>query len=214
MVKMMIFGRRRLGQTLGEHRSHMKDRHGAMVLDYIGREPEQAPRRYVQNHAFDGLYFGGDLPKAFAYGLDFVTEVSFPDLAAAKSSLETPFYLEKLEPDEPQMVDETSVVKVPVNEDMIVPPQAQAGLMKLFLIWFSGRPGAAILPQAAGSTLLGLCHNSAMFPGPLQAIDEAWFGDEASALAAAAACREIIDQTAAAGRYCIALAREFVLHAG
>lgn len=66
-IKLMICGRRRPGQTLAEHSAQMKDRHAKLALDYVAQQPSQAPRPYIQNHAFDGVHFGGEeLPKAFA----------------------------------------------------------------------------------------------------------------------------------------------------
>ncbi|OLP44995.1 EthD domain-containing protein [Rhizobium oryziradicis] len=214
-IKTLICGRRRLGQTLREHRTHMKDHHGKLVRDYIAREPSQAPRRYVQNHAFDGIYFGGDaLPKAFSYGLDFVTEVWFPDMAAAKSSRETPFYLEHLQPDEPRMVDETSVVGLPVTENIILPPDMRAKAVKVFLFWFNKAPDAQRLADI-GHGIIGHCRNLPLSAGPVEAIDEFWLPDEATGLAFAQACREAAQAGLASDtRYCLAVAHEHVLHAG
>ncbi|MCO6179583.1 EthD domain-containing protein [Ciceribacter sp. RN22] len=218
-IKTMICGRRRLGQTLGENRAHMKDHHGRLVLDYIAREPSQAPRRYVQNHVFDGIYFGGDgQPRALSLGLDFVTEVWFPDMAAAKSSRETPFYLEQLQPDEPKMVDETSVLGLPVTEELILPPGLRDGAVKVFLFWFNNAPDVKTVPDAANGAdfgLFGQCRNLPLFPGPVEAVDEFWLPDEAAGLAFAQACRDAAPAFAPSDtRYCLAIAREHVLHAG
>jgi EthD domain len=219
-VKMMICGRRRLGQTLGEHRAYMKDRHGKMVLDYIKLDPEQAPRRYAQNHVFDGIYFGGDgHPKALSLGLDFVTEVWFPDMAAAKSSRETPFYLNELQPDEPQMVDEASVIGTPVVEEVIVAPVHANGAVKVFLFWFRDMPDARAVTGAVvseGFDLPGHCRNRPLFPGPIQSIDEYWLPDEASALAFAQAGRDAAHRLVPDGApaFALAVAREHILHAG
>lgn len=215
MIKTLICGRRRLGQTLHDHRTHMKDHHGRLVLDYIAREPSQAPRRYVQNHAFDGIYFGGDeCPKGLAYGLDFVTEVWFPDMAAAKSSRETPFYLEHLQPDEARMVDETSVLGLPVTENVILPPEIRTKAVKVFLFWFNKAPDAKMLADI-GHGSIGHCRNLPLYPGPVEAIDEFWLPDEATALAFATACRNAAQAGLASDtRYCLVVANEHVLHAG
>ena len=219
-VKLIICGRRRPGQTLAEHRAHMKDRHGKLVLDYVAQQPSQAPRRYIQNHAFDGVYFDGEeLPKAFATGLDFVTEVYFPDLAAVKSSRETPFYLEKLQPDEPEMVDGATVVGIPAAEQLVMPPEPRDGAVKVFVAWFSKMPGAGVFPVAtdpAALGLLGYCRNTPLFPGPLVAIDEYWLADDAAGVAFAHHCRDAIlgPVRSDAPSFCITIAREYVLHAG
>lgn len=219
-IKLLICGRRRLGRTVAETRSHLRDVHGAMVLDYIAKEPSNAPRRYVQNHVFDGIYFGGEgQPNALMLGLDFVTQVWFPDLGALKASRETPFYIEKLQPDEPNMVDEATLVGVPVSEEVFSRPEPREGAAKVFLFWLKGVPDAAVLAEAqkaVGGVMLGHARNTPLFPGPVQAIDEVWLTDDASALAFAQAARDTIRRTDASGQaaFCLAVAREFVLHAG
>jgi hypothetical protein len=42
-VLLMILGRRRPGQTLADHRQHMRAVHGRLVLEYIAEAPELAP---------------------------------------------------------------------------------------------------------------------------------------------------------------------------
>ena len=56
MVKMMIVGRRRGGMTVAQHHRYMKHEHGQSVVNFIAEKPEMAPRRYVQNHVFDGSF--------------------------------------------------------------------------------------------------------------------------------------------------------------
>jgi hypothetical protein len=91
-IKLMMFGRRSPGQTLAEHRRHMKDIHGRIVLDYIAADPQNAPRKYAQNHGLDGVFAADDAaPTTLRLGLDFVTQLWFDDLGSVKASRETPF---------------------------------------------------------------------------------------------------------------------------
>ncbi len=219
-IKTMIFGRRRLGQTLAEHRSHMRDIHGRLVLDYILGHPQQAPRRYVQNHAFDGIYPGSDArPGAFALGLDFVTEVWFPDLATAKASRETPFYLENLRPDEPQMVDDSTVFALPATEDVIrAPSEIDAGRIKVFVVWHGAAPSAqsADAVEAVFASGLGHCRNTPVFPSPVHAIDALFFADAAQALTFSQCVRDALSSSRSSGSadVTITIAHEHVVYAG
>jgi hypothetical protein len=197
----------------------MKDHHGGLVLDYIAREPLRAPRRYVQNHVFDGIYFGGEgQPTALSLGLDFVTELWFPDLAAAKASRETPFYLEKLMPDEPKMVDHTSVLAFPVTEEWVLPPNLQDGTVKVFLFWLESarKPMDPDEPtHGADFGPFGHCRNLPLVLGPVAAVDEFWLPDEGRALGFAQACRDAVRAPGSSDQdFCLAIAREYVLHAG
>lgn len=212
-VKLMICGRRRPGQTLCEHRTHMKDVHGRLVLDYIASEPESAPRRYVQNHGFDGIFDAGD-PAAtpFALCFDFVSEIWFPDLASATASRETPYYVQRLMPDELNMVDSARVLSQPYAESRIKAPPAERELIKLFVTAAKG----AALPREAFDSLpeaLGRCRNEAMVPGPIEVIEEFWFADEGPARDFAAACRASLPPFAE-GATAMILAHELVLYPG
>jgi hypothetical protein len=219
-IKTMIFGRRRLGQTLAEHRSHMKDIHGQMVLDYIRLHPDQAPRRYVQNHAFDGIYPGSDARLGlFSLGLDFVTEVWFPDLAAAKASRETPFYIEHLQPDEPLMVDDSTVLALPVTEEVIrEPAKGETDGFKAFVVWHGAPPpadaGEALQPIYAAA--LGHCRNRPIFPAQVHAIDVFFFADEAAALQFSQSLRDaLVGEMPSGGTdMTVTLARQHVVFAG
>ncbi|KAA3518465.1 hypothetical protein GOZ90_04095 [Agrobacterium vitis] len=218
-VKLLICGRRRLGQTLAEHRAHMKDHHGKLVLDYIADDPVKAPKRYVQNHAFDGVYFGGEpQAKALSLGVDFVTEVWAEDLADLKASRETPFYLQHLKPDEPEMVDDATLIGTPCSEEPIIPVKPTEGRVKVFLAWFGEKPHAnAVLDvvDTASHGLLGYCRNTPLFPGPIGAIDEHWLPDEAAGIAFAKACRSAINELRPGDTgFSLTIAREYVLHAG
>lgn len=220
-IKVMMIGRRRTGQTLSEHRTHIKEVHGKLVVDYIGADPVHAPRRYVQNHIFDGIYPGGEgLPDSFKFGLDFVTELTFPDLKSLKISRETPFYLTHLKPDEPRMADTDNVLAVPVTEETFkVRSETSTHYVKVFVFWHDEAPALADLASALGGTwetVAGCSRSTPVTAAPATAIDSFWLGDEASAIDSAVACRNAIDRQLAQknARFSIAVAREYVLHAG
>lgn len=220
-IKTMIFGRRRPGQTLAEHRAHMKDIHGGLVLDYIRLHPDQAPRRYVQNHAFDGVYPASDTRVGvFTLGLDFVTEVWFPDLATAKASRETPFYVERLRPDEPRMVDDSTVFGVPVTEEIIrTPGEPQEGRAKVFVVWHGAVPLAfdtSDTVQALFASAPAHYRNLPLFPSPVHAVDEFVLADAATGVAFAQSVRDAITSEWPSGTpdVTITVAHEHVLHAG
>jgi vanillate O-demethylase ferredoxin subunit len=146
-MKLIITGRRRPGMTLAEHRHHIRHVHGELVLRYIALDPGNAPRRYVQNPVFDGVYRatppGAD---PLALQRDFVTQVWFPDLAALARSRGTHFYNEHLKDDEPRFVDNATVALLPVQEqELALRPGALPPQYKLF--YFLRRAPAA---DAAG----------------------------------------------------------------
>jgi hypothetical protein len=186
-IKLMMCGRRRAGQTRRDHQRHMQDIHGSLVLNYIATDPDNAPRGYVQNHAIDTTFAQAvSSHPAFGLGFDFVTEVWFPDLATAKASRETPYYLERLMPDEPQMVDTVNVVGLPFAETEIQPAVIADHAIKLFVVM----PKDAVVPQdtieAARANMpetLGYIRNLALVPGPIGAIDVFRFADTESAYA-------------------------------
>jgi hypothetical protein len=104
----------------------MRDVYGPMVY---APPPDAGPmrRRYAQNPAFDD---DGALPPSWRAKGDFVTEVgfdNFPHLCAATS---TPYYLNKLRPDETNFVDPSSVRAVPTREDYA---SGAEGAARLFL---------------------------------------------------------------------------------
>lgn len=220
-VKMMICGRRRAGQTLSGHRHHMRNVHGKLVLDYIAAQPENAPHRYVQNHAVDCAFTSADPSEnPFGLGFDFVTELWFPDIAAAKASRETPYYLEHLMPDEPRMVDTRRAIALPYAETPIKAPPQGHGAIKLFVVM--GKDAVVPLEaveeaRADLSAALGHSRNLALVPGSIGAIDEFWLPDEEAAYRLEEASRKIIlgsighDRAAAVA---VVIAREFVLYAG
>jgi EthD domain len=233
-LKLNIIGRRRAGMTLAEHRHHIRQVHGELVLRYIRAEPENAPRRYVQNAVFDGQY-RGTVPDAdpFALNRDFVTQVWVTDMAALERSRNTEFYNVHLKDDEPRFVDQATVVFLPSRErEVAVNGSVPVGAWKLFTLLQRApgvEPGAftAAWAQAAnGSRATALRHvqNDVLGrPGaalPADAIDEFWFDSEPAARAQLAAWRVVLHEQlvktglATDGSFVALMAREDVVHAG
>lgn len=198
MVKLMIIGRRRPGTTLLQHRHHIKDVHGTMVLDYVAIDPANAPKRYAQNHVYDGTFRGtSSATDAFALNCDFVNEIWFDDLPSIDRSRQQPFYIEQLAPDEDNFVDQANVTMMPVSEREV--GAAGSGAYKVFLC-LSRQPGSSLdafrqawagLPSdLAASPLAGIVRREVQNDvllrpeqsvTPLDGIDEFWLDDEVSA---------------------------------
>jgi len=242
-MKMMIVGRRRGGMTLRELHAYMADVHGPMVVRYIEAQPELAPRRYAQNHVFDGACRvprgtggAGDAPDPFALNRDFVTQVWFDNPAQAGASLATPFYREQLLPDEDRFVDQASVVKIPVIEhELRSGAGAPAdGCVKLFLFlkrvasvthddFIAASDGVADSLRADDTLGAGRwVRNEALQRpdqnAPVDVIHELWFADEPAARLAGAKWLAAVQTTLAAsiepGSTCLLLAHEHVMFAG
>ncbi len=212
-VKLMMCGRRRAGQTVQAHRAHMKDVHGAIVLKYIAEQPDFAPRRYVQNHGFDGAFSGGDPAVApLALGFDFVTEIWFPDAASAKASQQTDFYHAHLFPDEPRMVDTARVIGRPYGETRKTFAPFGPAYTKVFII-LGADADIAVDYFDTMSGPLGHSSNTALVPSPIARIEQFWFADGPAAYAFLAACSKGLNlgQTPSIA---VVLAQEIVLHAG
>jgi hypothetical protein len=233
-LKLNIMGRRRAGMTLAEHRHHIRQVHGELVLRYIRAEPDNAPRRYVQNAVFDGQY-RATVPGVdpFALNRDFVTQVWVTDMAALERSRKTEFYNLHLKDDEPRFVDQSSVVFLPSRErEVAVNGSVPVGAWKLFTLLQrapGAEPGAftAAWAQAANrSRAAALRHvqNDVLGrPGstmPADAIDEFWFENEPAARAQLAAWRAVLHEQlvqpglAIDGSFVALMAREDVVHAG
>ena len=233
-LKLNIIGRRRAGMTLAEHRHHIRQVHGELVLRYIRAEPENAPRRYVQNAVFDGQYRatapGGD---PFALNRDFVTQVWVTDMAALERSRKTEFYNLHLKDDEPRFVDQATVVFLPSRErEVAVNGSMPVGAWKLFTLLQRApgvEPGAfasAWVQAANRSSAVALRHvqNDVLgrpgSPMPADAIDEFWFDNEPAARAQLAAWRAVLHEQliqpglAIDGSFVALMAREDVVHAG
>lgn len=239
MIKLMIVGRRRPGTTLAQHRRHIRETHGELVLRYIAEDTEYAPRRYVQNPVLDGSFRatnpGGD---PFALQRDFVTQIWFDGVDAIARSRQRPFYLEHLKDDEDNFVDQASVVMLPVAERVLLAGEPAPDACKLFV--FHGRaPGVeAEVFRAAWSSEGSKLADSVQFragvtryvqndvcPGPtphhgVDGIDEFWTKDEASLSALADGIERWVRESLGASGICASglnfhlMVREDVLFAG
>ena len=236
--KLMIVGRRRAGTTLAQHHHHILNVHGAMVAKYIAQDHRHAPRRYVQNRVVDGSFRrGGPANDPFALNRDFVTHIWFDDPAQATASLQQPFYLDHLRPDEDRFVDQASVVKLAVREQRVTMPQGGGGNIKLFsfLTKAAAVDGAAFVQawRACSDGLAGSVDSSLRYghvqnevlnrPGelaPVDAIDEFWVADLDTAASLAVALQSaMVAPLLAAGvianeTHFILMAEEAVLFKG
>lgn len=200
MIKMMIVGRRRPGTTLAQHHHHIRNVHGAMVLRYIEQEPSKAPQAYTQNRVFDGTFRAPTaLPDPFALNRDFVTQVWFKDMAQAVGSLQQPFYLDHLQPDEDNFVDQATVAKMPVREQVVSDTEGWGSAsIKVFLLhqrapdcaadqftqaWaqatalWAQTPSAKLVQRHVQNHVLARPGENA----PMTGIDEFWVNDAATA---------------------------------
>lgn len=163
MFKLFIAGCRNKAMDVSQMRSHMASVHAPLVMDYIAREPDHAPRQYAQNYVTD-VFPGESLVERgrSVRPFEFLTEVCFANGADAKSSTETAFYLEHLRPDEDQFVDQTTVVHLPVLEQVILRGRAERPREKLFV--FLGSPAITAAgdfdPVVASHLLSALDHVS------------------------------------------------------
>ena len=216
--KLMIVGRRRAGPTLAQHHHHILNVHGAMVTRYIAADPGQAPQRYAQNRVLDGSFrTGGPVGDPFALNRDFVTQIWFDNPAQALNSVQQPFYLTHLRPDEDRFVDQASVVKLAVRERLLSAAADAEANFKLFSfltrsptmddapflqLW---RERSDALAQAAGGVLyVGQVQNEVLNrPGEtawVHAIDEFWVTSlEAAAALALALQSALVAPLLAAG---------------
>ena len=228
MFKLMITGRRRAGQTRRDHRRHMKDVHGALVLQNIAVDPGFAPHRYVQNHVFDSTF--GPPPSPLSLSRDFVTEIWFPNPDVAKGARESAFYLENLKDDEGAMVDRSSVIGLPCVEELVsLPHSSPAGPVKVFAlvaryeVAAPERFDAAWREAVEAAGFSGASYhvaNRPVVPSPASWIDAFWLPDENAAYELADTyAKEVISPLERAGLTHpgltnILLAHEYVLHAG
>ena len=236
--KLMIVGRRRAGTTLAQHHDHILNVHGAMVAQYIALDPQHAPRRYAQNRVVDGSFRkAGPANDPFALNRDFVTQIWFDNPAQAMNSVQQPFYLANLRPDEDRFVDQASVVKLAVHEQQIAAPLQVGGNIKLFS--FFSKAAAVdsaqflktwraccktLADSLQGSLPYGQVQNEVLHrpgePALVDAIDEFWVTDLASAHALSAVVQSaIVGQLRAAGvigdeSYFTLMAEEAVLFKG
>ena len=199
--KLMIVGRRRAEMTLAQHRHHILEKHGKIVLELIASHPDHAPRKYAQNRVVDGTWrSGGSVGDPFALTRDFVTQVWFDNPAQAADALSHPLYKANLQPDEDRFVDQASVVKLAVREQIVVASPSKTGAVKVFAFFSKlnsiDPAGFATAWQHRGHELIAsieakmvqrYIQNQVMSrPGEApwaDAIDEFWVNDLAAASA-------------------------------
>lgn len=233
-LKLNIIGQRRPGTTLAEHRKHIRYVHGELVLRYIRTDAENAPRRYVQNPVYDGLYratASGSDP--LALGCDFVTQIWVPDFAALTRSRQTDFYQQHLRGDEDRFVDQSTVIFLPSHEREIASSGAVASGASKLLVLFKRAPEVepAVFSEAWAKAASG-AHVSARRhvqsdvlspPGsdaPADAIDEIWLDNEAAAHSLLGSWQEVLHEhlfrsgLALPGSLTALIVREDVIHAG
>lgn len=235
-LKLMIVGRRKPGTTLAEHRHHIRGVHGKLVLQNIAVDPDNAPRRYVQNPVFDGSYRAGSPgTDRFALNRDFVTQIWFPDLPSLGRARQSAYYLAHLKADEDNFVDQANVVFMPVRERLLVDTPAPPGPRVKLFGFLQRAPGvsaeafaqawrgAAWARSGPGMPLRHVQNDTLPTPaGPpaVDGIDESWHADEAGARAALARWQAWVDETlvrpslVAEGSRVALLAHEDVIHAG
>lgn len=237
MMKLMIVGRRRGGMTLQQAHTYMRDVHGAAVVRFIGEAPDLAPRRYVQNHVFDGCFRVPDgSADAFAAARDFITQVWFDNPEQAGAAMSAPFYRDCLQPDEDRFVDQSSVVKLPVAERATLGTGARDGASKVFVMLRAAHGvsqedlaalTAPLWAQLLEDDSLGiacvvrnavLTRPGAPAPG-VDLVDEIWLADDhAARLLAerwlALATDGQLAPLLAAGSTVVLMARQHVLFAG
>ena len=205
--KLMIVGRRRSEMTLAQHRHHILEKHGKIVLDLIASHPDHAPRRYAQNRVVDGTWrASGSVGDPFALTRDFVTQVWFDTPAHAADALSHPLYKANLQPDEDRFVDQASVVKLAVREQIVMASPSKTGAVKVFVFFSklnSVDPagfatawqdrGRELIESGEADTVQRYVQNLVMArPGETpwaDAIDEFWVNDLAAASTLAQAVR-------------------------
>lgn len=240
MLKLMIVGRRRGGMTVTQLHHYMLDVHGAAVVAGIAHEPGLMPQRYVQNHVFDSSFrvpgtASGTAPDPLTVAPDFITQVWFDSPAQAAAATQTPFYLEQLQPDENNFVDQASVIKLPVVPEEIFATGSHRGSSKLFV--FHQR-AAGMAADVLAETTLGLwkslladaghgvdavVRNRVLQrpgdPALVDFVDEVWLADEAATRSLGERWQAMVEgdklrPLCAAGSGMVLLARETVLFAG
>lgn len=210
-LKALIVGGRRPGSTLTEHRQHIRQVHGELVLRYIAAEPDFAPQRYVQNPVFDGQFRAGPTGSdALTLGRDFVTQVWFPNVEALGRSRNTPYFKQHIEADERNFVDLTNVIFLPARERVVSGGEAPAasGAYKLFVFIRKApsadgaefaRAWAAAGALASGAAIKRHVQNEVLnrpgAPALADGVDEFWLDDEASARSLLAAWQGQLRET-------------------
>lgn len=130
MIKLMIVGRRAPGKSRRAGQRHLRNVHGPMVV----LQPADAgpmPSGYVQNHVFDGIYPAHADGNRYVIERDLVTELWFENVDQMRASVQTPYYLANLKPDEPRFVDDPVVERILVKEREV--RSGPRGPFKLFV---------------------------------------------------------------------------------
>jgi hypothetical protein len=199
VIKLLIVGRGRPGMDPAVQRSYMKDVHGSSVVRLIAEEPRSAPSRYVQNHVSESYVAAGD-------ERDFVTQVWFDGPEHMRAALTAPRYVQDLQPDEDNFVDQSSVVVLPVQESLLLAPVAGAAAKAFLLLPSDNEVAATALRSDDG--IRGLVRNAVVREGsPYTVVYEAWFDNLGAADVAAR------DWHAVTGAD-VLVVNEYVLHAG
>lgn len=202
MIKVFILARRAPGLTRQAAQAHLRDVHGRMVV-LPPADAGALPAYYAQNHIVDGGYPAGD--GAHAVERDLVTEVNFESMPAMQAALATPYYLEKLGPDEPRFVHNPSVVRLNVVPQRIIEGARTSAKLFVFVSrtpdlddgrWAAIRSGIA--ETMSGWDGLEALTENVVAPPPhgqrfVDSAFEAWFDDHAAAMAAASLVPGLFD---------------------
>ena len=109
-VKLAFFFPRRVGLSPEVFRSHWRDTHGPLVMEYI-----ENLRRYVQNHALDSAYEHGDPD------FDGLGEAYLDDLSSLDDTERSPEH-DLVRSDEPNFVDVNRVMHLVAAERVVLAP--------------------------------------------------------------------------------------------
>jgi mannose-6-phosphate isomerase-like protein (cupin superfamily) len=184
VIKLIIVGRCARDKTREAAHRHMRFVHGPMVY----APPPDAgpmPRYYAQNPAFDD---DGALPPAWRAGRDFVTEVGFDDFAHLRAATSTPYYLDRLRPDESNFVDPSSVCAVATRQ---AHASGAEGATRLFVFLKRRCETADLEPALAAladdAAVTGRAGDVALpapdgRPSPFDSVERFSFADRAAAL--------------------------------
>ena len=175
MITLFIYGRCARDKSRAAALDHMRRVHGPMVY----APPPDAgpmPSAYAQNHGFDDE---GALPAPWRGARDFVTQVGFDDFAHLRAATSTPYYLERLRPDEANFVDPPSVRAAPTRPAHASGAQGAAVLFVVLKLR-SEAPAppddAAVVGRAADVALPGPEGR----PAPFDRIERVFFADRAA----------------------------------
>jgi uncharacterized protein (TIGR02118 family) len=109
-VKLAFFFPRRVGLSPEVFRTHWRETHGPLVMEYIDNL-----RRYVQSHAVDSAYERGEPD------FDGLGEAYLDDLAALEATEESPEH-DLVRSDEPNFIDVNRVMHLVATERVMLHP--------------------------------------------------------------------------------------------